>query len=347
MSLKNLVNIALVIAACILIAQPASACSNKRAIVIGDMDYDTAHFTATLISFILDKGYGCSIARRQGTTLELVELLGHGEIDLIPEIWIQNAAKNLKKMIEAGNIIKLGTVYPSAIEGWFVPRYLVEGPSPPAPNLRSVSDLAEYRQLFSDPEEPSRGRFLNCPIGWQCEFINTRKLKGYGLSKTFVNYRPSSGTLMELALVEALESKRPIVFYYWGPSWLIDTQRLRQLEEPPYNEAVWQELLATEYPTRATSYPRSEVAIAANANFANISVAELEFLKRLQLGEAALTEILPAMHGNTRGTDSLVRDFLVRHPEIWTNWVPANIAARITAYLTGSRSIIQRRGGRQ
>jgi glycine betaine/proline transport system substrate-binding protein len=52
-------------------------------------------------------------------------------------------------------------VFDDAAQGFYVPRYLVEGDAergiePLAPDLRSVSDLPRYAELFRDPSSPTR-----------------------------------------------------------------------------------------------------------------------------------------------------------------------------------------------
>ena len=81
----------------------------------------------------------------------------------------------------AGQTVALGTTYPDATEGWFVPTSIVSGANAVAPDLKSVTDLPKYNELFADPEEPGKGRFYNCPAGWQCEVVNSKKLIAYGL----------------------------------------------------------------------------------------------------------------------------------------------------------------------
>lgn len=65
-----------------------------------------------------------------------------------------------------GTVEAVGLAYPDAVQGWFVPRYLVEGDDAPAAGLTSVSQLGEYAEVFQDPEDPDMGRFYNCIAGW-------------------------------------------------------------------------------------------------------------------------------------------------------------------------------------
>ncbi len=99
------------------------------------------------------------------------------------EIWTANPAEAWVDAEKAGQTVALGTTYPDATEGWFVPTSVVTGADAVAPDLKSVSDLPKYKDLFADPEEPGKGRFYNCPAGWNCEVVNTKKLEAYGLDR--------------------------------------------------------------------------------------------------------------------------------------------------------------------
>jgi hypothetical protein len=103
----------------------------------------------------------------------------------------------------------LGPNFPAALEGWFVPRYLVEGPDAPAPDLRTPADLARYAELFADPEDPDKGRFYNCVAGWVCEEINTKKLEVYGLTDLYTNFRPGSGGAMAADMCQPRAPRAP------------------------------------------------------------------------------------------------------------------------------------------
>ena len=96
-------------------------------------------------------------------------------------------------------------VWPTAVkgatEGWWVPEYVIKGDpergiKPLAPELKSVADLPRYKEVFRDPEDPSRGRFLNSPTGWTSEIVNSQKLKAYALNDSFVNFRTGSGAAL-------------------------------------------------------------------------------------------------------------------------------------------------------
>ena len=275
------------------------ACELNRSLKIAGLDYDSAAFHAAVATAIVERGYGCKVERVPGAIAPLVNGLARGDVDIVMEIWMANPVEAWSKAAEAGRVTPLGTTFPDATEGWYVPRYLVEGPDAKAPDLKSVTDLKRYKALFTDPEEPSKGRFYNCVAGWVCEGINTKKLAAYGLEDDFTNTRGGSGEATVAVIEAALKRKRPVLFYYWSPSWLVGAYDLVKLEEPAFDQAVWDQLKTTDRPSRATAYPVSKVVIGANADFAKQAPQLAEFFRKYGMSSAA--DVADARPGTREG----------------------------------------------
>ncbi len=311
-------------------AGPASAtsCDIARPIVLGGLDYDSAAFGNAVAKAILSKGYGCKIDILPGSVLPLLAGLARGDVDVVMEVWTANPAEAWVKAERDGKVVRLGTNFADAQQGWFVPRYVVDGADAPAPGLRSVADLPGHKSLFADPEEPGKGRFYNCPAGWQCELINSRKLRAYGLDRDFTNFRPGTGEALAAAEEGAVRRRKPVLFYYWSPTWLLGKYDFVMLREPPFDPAVWDALSAGDAKA-ATAYPTSEVVIGANAAFAGQAPNVAALFRNWRLSSAVVGEALAYMRERRATADEAAARFLESHPEIWTGWVPEDVAARI------------------
>jgi glycine betaine/proline transport system substrate-binding protein len=317
--------------------QAAPACEIDRPVVFAGLGYDSAEFHNALAGFIIEHGYGCAVDSLPGEVIPLLNGLARGDVDVNMEIWKDNITEAWVKAEEAGEVVDLGINFPDAIQGWYVPKYMVEGPDAPAPKLRSVSDLPQYAELFSDPEEPGKGRFYNCIAGWNCELVNSRKLVAYGLDDEFTNFRPGTGTALDAAIESAILRQRPIFFYYWGPTWLLGKigKEVVMLDEPDYDPEVWKTLAETENPTAATAYPTVAVHVGANAKFAESAPTLVAFLTAYETTGDMVSEALAFMqdHGSTPAEAAV--NFLGTHEEVWTKWVPADVAERVKAALEG------------
>ena len=321
--------------AAVLTAHPAFAtsCDVARPVVLAGLDYDSAAFDNAVAKAILTKGYGCKVDILPGTVLPLVAGLARGDVDVLMEVWTANPAEAWVRAEREGKAVRLGTNFADTREGWFVPRYVVEGANAPAPDLKSVTDLSRHKALFADPEEPGKGRFYNCPAGWQCELINSKKLRAYGLDEHFSNFRPGTGEALAAAVEGAVRRRRPILFYYWSPTWLLGKYDFAMLEEPPFDQATWDALKASDNPTAATAYPANTVVIGANAEFAKQAPNIVALFRNWRSSNEIVGEALAYMREHNATADDAALRFLRTRPEVWTRWVPQDVAERIRATL--------------
>lgn len=307
----------------------ASACELDRPIRLAGLDYDSAAFHTTMARTILEKGFGCKTERVPGATIPLVNGLARGDVDITMEIWLANPVQPWIDAERDRKVVRLGTTFPDATEGWYVPRALVEGPNAKAPTLRNVSDLVAHKALFPDPDNPSKGLFYNCVPGWQCELVNTKKLTAYGLEAHFTNVRPGASEALVAAIDSGLKRGRPVLFYHWSPSWLVGAHDLVKLEEPGFDREIWAKMLAEARPDRATAYPVSEVVIGANARFVDAAPQIATFLRAYRSSSAETSAALAAGRAAGISVEQATLRYMKEKPETWRRWVPAEIASRV------------------
>lgn len=319
-------------------AGPSRACDVDHPVVFAGLDWDSNAFHTAVAQRILRDGMGCQVDRVPGTTIPLIHAAARGDIHVVMEVWASNTPPAWTAGVAAGQLVELGVNFPDAVQGWFVPRYLVQGPQAKAPGLKSVAELPRHKALFRDPEDPARGRFYNCIAGWQCELTNSKKLHAYGLDAHFTNFRPGTGAALDAAILSALKRRRPVLFYYWGPTWLLGQigEQVVMLDEPPYDAATWQALMDLKDPRdarQATAYPVVEVRIGANKAFVDRAPRIRAFLQRYRTSGALVSEALAHLQRTRGSADDAAREFLRRHPRVWQGWVDAEVAQRVRAAL--------------
>ncbi|MDD2869948.1 ABC transporter substrate-binding protein [Neomegalonema sp.] len=315
----------------------AEACELNRPIVFAGLDWDSNAVHTEIARFIFEKGYGCRTDVLPGTTVPLLNGQLRGDVDVTMEMWRDNVRDIYDPAIEKGEAVDLGVNFPDAIQGWFVPDYLTaEGG--PAEGLKSVEDLPRFKEVFRDPEEPGKGRFYNGVPGWGAEGVSTKKLHAYGLTADYVNFRPGSGAALSGAIEAAVLRKRPIVFYYWGPTWLLGKlgDQVTMLEEPPFDQAVWDALQAEEDPEKvaaATAFPVIEVTISANPDFVKAAPQLVEFLRAYETTGQQVSNLLAWMQETDGSAEEAALQFLRENKDQWRAWTPEEVAARVEAAL--------------
>ena len=286
-------------------------------IIFGEQDWDSPQLHDSIARYILEEGYGCETRIIPGSTIPLQQGTVRGDVDVLMEVWQDQLPDFWVEAVENGDVVDLGPNFSDAEQGWYVPHYVIEGDSergiePMAPNLESVSDLAEYKELFRDPEQPEMGRFYNGVIGWQAETVNTAKLKAYGLTEEFTNFRPGTTVGLTSSLEGAYLRGQPWVGYQWEPTWVLGKLDMIRLEEPEYTDECWEHLTENlEDPERACAFPTSVVTIAVSARFAEEAPQEvLQFLRDYETTSALTAAQLAYMQEEGATPEEAAINFL-------------------------------------
>lgn len=306
-------------------------------IVFADFGWDSAYFHNRVAQFILEHGYGYETTSVPGETVPLTQGMIRGDVHVATEFWADQNPPFLEA-VEEGTILDLGTNYGESVQGFYVPTYVIEGDpergiEPMAPDLKSVEDLPKYKDLFQDPEDPSKGRFYDCIAGWECEQVNAAKFAAYGLDEHYNRFLPGSATALASSLVAAYEKGEPWFGYYWGPTWIFGLLDLTKIEEPPYSDECWEHILEGK---EACAYPDVQVRIGVNAEFAEKAPDVVEFLENYETTFDQTSAALLYMHDNEAEPEEAAIWFLKEYEEQWTQWVPEDVAAKVRDALASS-----------
>jgi glycine betaine/proline transport system substrate-binding protein len=318
----------------------ASYCGDGRTINFAQIGWESGSFITEVMKTILAAGYDCKVDTVTGNSVTLEQAAADGDVQISAEEWM-GRSDVWKKAAAEGKVIGIGNSFEGAEEGWFVPDYLIHGDparniAAVAPDLKRVDQLADpkYVALFSDPEEPAKGRFLNCPSGWTCESISTAKLQAYGLESSYVNFRPGTGTALDSAITSAYLQGQPILFYYWSPTAIMGKFKLVKLEEAPYSDACWAGLTSTDGKhDKACAFPTTQVVYGVNAKFATEAPEIIDILKKAEFPLKEINLSLAYMLDNKAEPVAAAKEFLKTKKDIWTKWVSKEAAEKIEAGL--------------
>src|SRR5690606_22803844 len=280
------------------VARAPGSCYDGQPVRFADQNWESAAFTTHVFVRILKEAFGCQTEIVPGTPAAAEAALAQDDLQIIAEIW-SGRSPIIEDAIQAGQVRVVGdTLEGGAEQGWYVPAFVVEGDAerdlaPLAPDLLSWRDLPRYKELFRDPEQPEKGRFLNCPTGWVCEATNSRLLNLYGLDEHYTNFRAGTGAALDAAISSAHERGEPLLFYYWAPAGLMAKYRLHRIELPPFNEACWDVIVSGEGQACPTDFLRARLAVAVSTPFARDNPEITAFMERVtfrpdQLNQAIL-----------------------------------------------------------
>lgn len=300
-------------------AQAAGWCESGKPVKFAGLNWESGMLLTDIMQFILQHGYGCETDSLPGNSITMEQALGSNDIQVFAEEWI-GRSDAWDKAAKAGKVVGVGAPIVGATEGWYVPRYVIEGDSQrglqaKAPQLKGVADLGQYAELFRDPEEPDKGRFYNCPAGWTCELDNSQMLKSYGLEDKFTNFRPGTGPALDAAVLSSYRRGEPILFYYWSPTPLMGQADLVKLEE------------------KAGVNKDVTIQVGLSKVFHDEAPELVAVLEKVNLPIDLLNQSLARMAKEKLSSDKLAKLFLKEHPEVWHAWVAEDVAKKVDAAL--------------
>lgn len=303
----------------------------KETLMFADAGWDSIRFHNEVARFVIENGYGYKTDVIPGSTPTTFLGLRNGDIDIYMETWKENILEDYNEAIKNGEIIEVSVNFDDNNQGLYVPTFVIEGDpargiEPMAPGLKSVQDLPDYWELFKDPEDPGKGRIYGAIPGWAADEILFGKYKTYGLDKTFNYFRPGSDTALAAGIAKAVEEGKPWVGYYWEPTWISGKYDITLLEEDEYSDEKWNK-------GYACAWPSNDVTVAVHKSMPEKAPEVVEFLKHYQTSSQLTAEALAYMRDNEATAENAAKWFLKEHENLWTSWVPGEIAEKVNSAL--------------
>ena len=299
-------------------------------IKFGALTWESGQFISGVLKYIAEDGYYCTIEEVPGAGPALETALSQNDIQVIGEQWV-GRSPIMEQAIAQNKVAVIGdTLKGGATQGWYVPKYVLDE----NPGLRSYQDLPKYAELFKDPEDPRKSRFMNCPSGWTCEIFNSRLLKNTGLDSIFNNAHPGTGAALDAEIASAFEQHKPLLFYYWQPTGLIAKYDFAPLAFPAHDDACWQDLLLADGTANCVSgFPVSPLGIAVSTPFIESNPELAAVFKKVQFSSDELNGAILEMSESKRSGDEQALTFLRENPNVWQHWLSEEAATRLAAKL--------------
>ena len=302
-------------------------------VTIAEMTWQTAAFAAHVEQTILESGFGCLAETVPGNTVPTVTaMVERGEPDVAPEVWMNSVRSVVERGIEDERVqIATDIITDGGNEGWYVPEFAIEQ----YPELATIEGVRSRPDLFPDKEEPGKGRFYTCPPGWACQIINENLFRAFEMEEAgFTVFNPGSGEGLNAAIARAFERREPILAYFYTPTPLAARYPMRMIESVPHDPDTWpcMTTLDCENPVPNT-YPKSVVRTLVTTTFAEKSPEAYAFLTRVSWTNAFLTDIMGWQEEEQATAKETAMHFLRTREDMWAEWVPEDIAARVRASL--------------
>lgn len=289
-------------------------------IIFADDGWDSLRFHNEVAGTIIEEGYGYETEQVTGSTAAIYTALEEGDADVHMEIWTQNDEEVYTKGIEEGYYIKLSTNFDDNHQGLYVPTYVIEGDpergiEPLAPDLKYITDLPDYWELFEDPEDPEKGRIIGAISGWNVDEILYDAFEHYGLDENYNYFRAGSESAINISLSDAYEKGEPWIGYNYEPNWVMGKYDMTPILE--------------EEPGPLESIGAQDIDIISNDRLPERAPEVVDFLKNYQTSSAIANDALGYMQDEEASTEEAALKFLKENEDLWTQWVPEDVAEKV------------------
>jgi len=324
------------------LVQPTEA--PKERITFFDGGWESLSIINAIAIYIIQHGYGYPAEEMTVSSDTMMVYLPLGDMDVNMELWRAGAWGWYERGVSGSRLIDLGAIYERSTQGWYVPRYVVEGVPERgiealAPGLKSVEDLPEYWEIFKDPNDPNKGVFVTCVPGWRCNKVNRLKFTYYGLDEQFNMLEPESGDDLNDIIANAYGKGEAVLTYYWEPTGLMGRLDMVLLEEPAYTDTCWAEIEAAieEDPpgtiNQSCAFPGYDIHKGVYGGLLDRAPDVVIFLKNMFVGTERLNELGAYKMNNNLTPGEVALYYLKNHQNEWSMWVPADVAEKVQATL--------------
>jgi glycine betaine/proline transport system substrate-binding protein len=323
-----------VLLALLIVPLAATACGEdeeKSVIKFSDTQFESLWINNAIAQFIISHGYGYPVESVEMTTPIMQVSLAKGDVDVNMELWQQNWIDNYNEETAAGNIVNLGRTYEGGPQFFMVPKATAE-----QYNIKTVEDMKSHWELVKDPEDPSKGEFHNCPIGWQCSEINRAKIMAYGLDEFFNIKSGGSQAALDAALVGAQKKSEPVFGYYWAPTSIMGAYEWTILEEPTYSDACWEEVAKGQNddsytPKQACAYETLPIDKGVNKGLKDKASDVYDLLTKMNIGLEPINRTAAwAVDNDIQGDwQKAAIHYLENYEDRWSTWMPDKIFKKV------------------
>lgn len=310
----------------------ACASAEKETIRFADTQFESIWINNAIIGYIVEHGYEHPVEVVEMTTPIMQATLANGEVDVMLEGWQQNMQDWYDEELAAGNIENLGDTYEGGPQWWVIPLSTHE-----EHGINTVDDMKDNWELFKDPEDPSKGAFINCVIGWQCAEINTVKLEAYGLTDYYNIISPGSSGALDAALSGPQLKGGDVFGYYWAPTSLMGAYDWWVLEEPTHSESCWAKITeAREDKSKrpvdeACAYEVIPVDVLVNGGLKDKAPEIYDLLENQTVGLDEINRTAAwALQSDIQGDwHKAAVYYLTTFEDKWTSWMPEDKADKV------------------
>ena len=284
---------------------------------------------------IMTEGYGYPCEEVTVSTDVMNATFPKGDLLINMEIWPQNNPEWWEEHTSSGALVEMGIALEGGPQFWCIPQWMHDDYG-----ITTVFDMKDHWEKFKDIEDPTKGSFINCKVGWNCERINRMKFEAYGLDEFYNIISPGTAGAETAAMAGPQKKGDPVFGYYWAPTDLMGMFDWYIPEEPAYDPDVWAKIGAKmEDPdlpalTEACAYESVPLPVAVHKDLLDKAPDVVKMLRNFTIGLDRCNKAL-AFQGENEIDDweTVAVWWLREYDSHWKSWVPSDVYTKVKAFL--------------
>jgi len=304
-------------------------------VTLAVFSWQSAQAMSYVDQFILKNGYGCNATVVAGDTVPTITaMVEKGQPDLSSESTPSLLGDVYAKGAAEGRISQIGTaISDGQVSGWYIPQYVADA----HPDIKTVEDAMKHPELFPAPEDATKGAVIQGPQGWGDTVVTAQLYNAMeGDKKGFVLVPSGSAAALDGAITKGYERKQGYIAAYWAPTSLLVKYPMKRLEMA-HDDAEWKRCTTVQScPDPKPNYwKQAEMVTLASAAFAKRTDIGpvMDYLKKRSWTQAEVGKVMLWMTENQGTGEDGAKWFFKSMPDLWTKWVPADVAAKVKAGL--------------
>lgn len=312
----------------------ASAQDACGEISISEMNWASAGLAAWVDKIILEEGYDCNVSLVAGDTMPTFASMNEKAVpDMAPEMWVNAVKEPLDAAVAEGTLVLAAQILTDGgVEGIWMPRELAE-----REGITTLAQALERPELFPGAEDEAKGAFFGCPAGWACQHIARNQFLGAKADeKGFALVDPGSAAALDGTISRAFERGEGWLGYYWAPTAILGRYDMLRLDlEAEFDRERWDTCIVQPdcVNPQVTEWPRSDVFTIVTKEFATKAGVAMEYVQNRKWDNDTVNGMLNWMSSSQATSEDGAYEFLEKHEDVWTKWVPEEVAEKVKAAL--------------
>lgn len=301
-------------------------------ISLGSFSWQSSEAMAAVDQLILNAGYGCNATIVQGDTVPTItSMIEKGQPDLAPEATPSLLGEVAANGLKEGRITQAGTaISDGQVSGWYIPDYVAAA----HPDIKTVEDAVKHPELFPAPEDASKGAVIQGPQGWGDTVVTAQLYKALDLdNKGFTLVPSGSAAALDGAIAKAYEQKQGMIAQYWSPTSLLAKYPMVRLEMA-HDAAEWARCTSKQdCPDPKPNYWQQAemITLASKGSVEKLGPDAAAYIGKRSWTQAEVGKVMLWMTDNQANGADGAKWFIKNMPDVWTKWVPADVAEKVKA----------------